>query len=192
MRKIFNVSIAVVLLVFSVGAKASAVSPKASAVSPKETVLAASDTVSVVKTVPVTDSDKRIVLYADGTWTFIGSDGEKIAPEPGQKIILARDGSWATVQMAGLPLPDVEVAKAKAASMGINFQLPSFGPGSSSRAHASSGSGASGGAQYHTVKSGDTLSKIAGKYGTSVSKLCSLNGIKSTTTLQIGRKLRVK
>ncbi|MCQ2187342.1 MAG: NlpC/P60 family protein [Bacteroidales bacterium] len=46
--------------------------------------------------------------------------------------------------------------------------------------------------QWHTVKSGDTLSGIAKKYHTSVGSLCSLNGIKETTILQIGRKLRVK
>ncbi len=45
---------------------------------------------------------------------------------------------------------------------------------------------------YHTVRKGDTLSAIAARYGTSVNKICQLNGIKSTTTLQIGKKLRVK
>ena len=46
--------------------------------------------------------------------------------------------------------------------------------------------------KYHTVRSGDTLSKIAVKYHTSVNTLCRLNGIKQTTTLQIGRRLRVR
>ena len=46
--------------------------------------------------------------------------------------------------------------------------------------------------QYHTVRSGENLSVIARKYGTTVKKLCSLNGIKSTTILSIGRKLRVR
>jgi len=46
--------------------------------------------------------------------------------------------------------------------------------------------------RYHTVRSGDTLSRIAQRYGTSVNTLCRLNGIKATTTLQIGRRLRVK
>ena len=46
--------------------------------------------------------------------------------------------------------------------------------------------------QYHSVKKGDTLGAIARKYGTTVNKLCSLNGIKSTTILQIGQKIRVK
>lgn len=47
-------------------------------------------------------------------------------------------------------------------------------------------------AKYHTIRSGDTLGGIARKYKTSVSKLCNLNGIKQTTLLQLGRKLRVR
>lgn len=47
------------------------------------------------------------------------------------------------------------------------------------------------GTKYHTVKSGDTLSGIARKYGTSINNLCSLNGISRNKTLQIGEKLRI-
>lgn len=47
-------------------------------------------------------------------------------------------------------------------------------------------------AQYHKVKSGDTLGHIAKKYGTTVSNICRLNNIRPTTTLKIGRTLRVK
>ncbi len=43
---------------------------------------------------------------------------------------------------------------------------------------------------YHRVKQGDSLSKIASKYGTSVSKLCELNGITRNTVLKLGRSLR--
>ena len=43
---------------------------------------------------------------------------------------------------------------------------------------------------YHRVKSGDTLGKIARIYGTSVSELCRLNGIKPTTVLRIGQSIR--
>lgn len=46
--------------------------------------------------------------------------------------------------------------------------------------------------QYHTVRSGDTLGAIARKYGTSVSRICQLSGIKSTSILRIGQKLRVR
>jgi murein DD-endopeptidase MepM/ murein hydrolase activator NlpD len=46
--------------------------------------------------------------------------------------------------------------------------------------------------KYHTVKSGDTLSAISRKYGTSVKQLCSINGIKPNKTLQLGKKIRVQ
>ena len=44
----------------------------------------------------------------------------------------------------------------------------------------------------HTVKKGETLSSIARKYHTTVSKLCKLNHIKETSILQIGQKLKVR
>ena len=47
-------------------------------------------------------------------------------------------------------------------------------------------------AQYHRIRSGDTLGGIAVRYGTTVSRLCQLNGISRTTTLRIGRSLRVR
>ena len=46
--------------------------------------------------------------------------------------------------------------------------------------------------KWHTVKSGDTLGKIARNNGTTVNALCRLNGIKSTSTLRIGQKIRVR
>ena len=45
--------------------------------------------------------------------------------------------------------------------------------------------------KYHTVRSGDTLGALARKYGTTVTRLCQLNGIKSTSILRIGQRLRV-
>ena len=47
-------------------------------------------------------------------------------------------------------------------------------------------------AKYYKIRSGDTLSKIAARNGTTVKKLCKLNGMKETTVLQIGKKIRVK
>lgn len=46
--------------------------------------------------------------------------------------------------------------------------------------------------KYHKVKSGDTLSGIAKRYGTTVKALCRLNGIKETKILQIGQRIRVR
>lgn len=46
--------------------------------------------------------------------------------------------------------------------------------------------------KFHTIRSGDTLGAIAQKNHTSVAKICKLNHLKPTSTLQLGRKLRVK
>lgn len=43
---------------------------------------------------------------------------------------------------------------------------------------------------YHKIQSGDTLGAIAQRYGTTVSRLCELNGITRTTILRLGRTLR--
>ncbi len=49
----------------------------------------------------------------------------------------------------------------------------------------------SSGSKQHTVRRGDTLSKIARRYGTSVNQLCRLNGISSRSTLRVGQRLKV-
>ena len=44
----------------------------------------------------------------------------------------------------------------------------------------------------YTVRSGDTLSKIAKRHGTTVKKLCQLNGISENSTLRVGQKLKLR
>ncbi len=56
-----------------------------------------------------------------------------------------------------------------------------------SKATASSSTGT----KYYKIKKGDTLGAIARRHGTTVNKLCKLNGISPTTTLQIGKSLKV-
>ena len=46
--------------------------------------------------------------------------------------------------------------------------------------------------RWHTIKSGDTLGRIAINNGTTVSALCRLNGITPKTVLKIGRRIRVR
>ena len=48
------------------------------------------------------------------------------------------------------------------------------------------------GAVYYTVKSGDTLSGIAAKYGTTYQKIAQMNGIANPNKIYAGQKLRVK
>lgn len=54
------------------------------------------------------------------------------------------------------------------------------------------GSGSSSSKQYYTIKSGDTLSGIAAKYGTTVSWLAKTNNIKNPNVIYAGTKIRVK
>lgn len=47
-----------------------------------------------------------------------------------------------------------------------------------------------GSGRYHKVRSGETLSGIAARYGTTVSKLCKVNGISRNAKLRPGQRLR--
>lgn len=47
-------------------------------------------------------------------------------------------------------------------------------------------------AVYHVIKSGDMLGKLAIRYGVSIDQICRLNNITRTTTLRLGRQLRIK
>lgn len=49
-----------------------------------------------------------------------------------------------------------------------------------------------GAVQYYTVQSGDTLSEIAKRYGTSVENLSKMNGIQNPNLIFTGQTLRVK
>lgn len=52
--------------------------------------------------------------------------------------------------------------------------------------------GSSSGGRYYKVRSGDNLSKIAKRNGTTVQKLCKLNGLKQNSVLPVGKRLRVR
>lgn len=64
-----------------------------------------------------------------------------------------------------------------------------FGTGGGSTSSNSSTNTTS---KTHKVRSGDTLGGIAEKYGTTVSQLCKLNGIKATDIIHIGQVLKVR
>ena len=44
----------------------------------------------------------------------------------------------------------------------------------------------------HTIRSGDTLGAIARRYGTTVTRICQLNGFSSKKTLRIGQRIIVR
>ena len=47
-------------------------------------------------------------------------------------------------------------------------------------------------AKYYKIRSGDNLSRIAARNGTSVKALCRLNGISAKKVLRIGQRIRVR
>lgn len=57
---------------------------------------------------------------------------------------------------------------------------------------ASSGGSKASGSKTYTVRKGDTLGKIARAHGTTVKKLCQLNGIRESKPIREGQKLKVK
>ena len=61
-------------------------------------------------------------------------------------------------------------------------------PAASTTAQSSAGTGAE---TVYTVKSGDTLSKIASKYGTTYQKLASYNGIANPNIISVGQKIKI-
>ena len=127
-------------------------------------------------------ADRRIILFADGTWAVVDSLGGLSVPSGGERLVLAESGSWTAVTASSVRIPELrESAESEkpASSSGTVRQTAPPPP-------------ADGSAVYHTIVSGDTLSGIAKRYGTTVQKLCNLNGITVKTTLRPGRKLRVK
>ena len=63
--------------------------------------------------------------------------------------------------------------------------------GSQQASGSTSSGSASSADQVYTVKAGDTLSKIAAKYGTTYQKLASYNGIANPDKISVGQKIRI-
>ena len=144
----------------------------------KSTVPVNVDTTAVapqIDTLKLAEGDRRAIVFADGTWVWIREDGTPEIPEDISSIVLGGDGNWKIVQNSPVRIPKPEpLVTAGKEQAAVN-------PGTSEQTHV-----------WHTVKSGDTLSAIARRYGTSVKSICALNGIKETSVLSIGKKLRVK
>ena len=66
------------------------------------------------------------------------------------------------------------------------------GSGNDQVGSASSGGSKASGSKTYTVRKGDTLGKIARAHGTTVKKLCKLNGIRESKPIREGQKLKVK
>ena len=126
-------------------------------------------------TLSLSPADRRIILFADGSWALVDSSGVLTAPASQERLVLAEGGSWRAVTPSQVTIPDLKALETTSQKNTTAPPPP-----------------ADGSAQYHTIVSGDTLSGIAVKYHTTVSALCTLNGISRNSILHLGKKLRVK
>ena len=124
-------------------------------------------------TLALSPADRRVILFADGTWALVDSLGGLSVPDAKERLVLAEGGSWRAVTPSTVKIPILKESTAE--------------PKQSTAATTQTGDGV-----YHTIVSGDTLSGLARRYGTTVRRLCELNGITETSTLRLGKKLRVK
>ncbi|MBR6212036.1 MAG: C40 family peptidase [Bacteroidales bacterium] len=143
--------------------------------------------------------DSRIVLFSDGRWALLNEDGSLSGPGEGSvagsRIILNPGGTWQPLseRSSNVRVPSLAAGGTAQGAASQAAAAQNAAP----RAAAASAAGAPAAAapadaQYHTIKSGDTLDKISKTYGTTIDRLCELNGITRKTILHIGRRLRVK
>lgn len=133
-------------------------------------------TVVAMDTLRLGPNDRRIVLLEGGGWAYVGADGKLGTAQGGDVLVLYADGQWRSVKASSKKIPLVDQAE----------ETPAASSSSSSSETRTEGT------QYHTIKSGDTLSALARRYHTSVDTLCRLNGITRSTILRVGKKLRVR
>lgn len=60
------------------------------------------------------------------------------------------------------------------------------------RQYTSQSSSSKSTASTYTVKKGDSLSKIASRHGLSLQRLCRLNGLKTSSKIKVGQRLKLK
>lgn len=168
---------------------------------PKVDTVAVTPSVDVEHvTLPVRDTlmlgpdDRRLVLLSSGEWWFVASDGTLSRPGDDTmacRLVIHPDGSWDRNALSKVRIPSSSFAEpaeadtAHAEPAVDSLAAPAAAAQTDSAAVAPE-------PQYYTVKKGDTLSSIARRNGTTVNKLCSLNGISSKSILKIGKKLRIK
>ena len=157
----------------------------------------------VKDTLSLGESDRRIVLFGDGRWAAVSEDGSLSeagsGPGLGARIILNPSGTWQVLaaRTSSMRVPSLAAGNAAgtsstaSASSAASTQLQQS-TAASQTGNTAAAAGDSAEAQYHVIKSGDTLDKISKTYHTTIDRLCELNGITRKTILHIGRRLRVR
>lgn len=131
-----------------------------------------------IDTVRIMSADLRIVLFGDGCWAFVDSNGiVSITDSSSVTRVLNGDGTWVAIlpeQANGTPAPEQPGEEQPVSPAAVTSE-----PSAPSR-------------QYYTVKAGDTLYSISRKYSVTVLHLCRMNNIQESAILSVGQRLRVK
>ena len=145
-------------------------------------------------TLSLGEADRRIVLFGDGSWAAVAEDGSLSgdAPGLGTRIILNPGGTWQVLAASTSSMRIPSLAAGNTASTGTGSNSSATNQSSAPSQESSATVSDSAEAQYHVIKSGDTLDKISKTYHTTIDRLCELNGITRKTILHIGRRLRVR
>jgi len=108
-------------------------------------------------------------------------------------VVVKGDSLWKIAKKNGVTVkaiqaanPGVDPAKLK---VGQKLSIPGA-TGAAAATTEMTGSSSAGGADIYVVKSGDTLTRIAKRYGTTVRAIQSENSL-STTRITVGQKLKI-
>ncbi|MEC1405819.1 C40 family peptidase [Bacillus halotolerans] len=147
-------------------------------------------TISKIKSENKLHSD---IIYAGQTLSINGksaASGSKSSSSSSTYKVVSGDSLWKISKKYGMTINELKKLN------GLKSDLLRIGQvlkvkGSSSSSSSSSSSVSTSATSTYKVVSGDSLSKIAKKYGTTVSKIKSLNGLKSDL-IYVGQVLKVK
>ncbi len=132
--------------------------------------------------------DRRIILFGDGTWAVVDEEGNVFQPEgsvTGGRLVLNPGGTWQSLpeRSSGVRVPSLAAGSAA---------VPAPTPRTAAVRSSDGQSADPADAEYHVIRSGDTLDRISKAYGTTIDRLCELNGITRKTILHIGHRLRIR
>ncbi|MEC1543356.1 C40 family peptidase [Bacillus halotolerans] len=147
-------------------------------------------TISKIKSENKLHSD---IIYAGQTLSINGksaASGSKSSSSSSTYKVVSGDSLWKISKKYGMTINELKKLN------GLKSDLLRIGQvlkvkGSSSSSSSGSSSVSTSATSTYKVVSGDSLSKIAKKYGTTVSKIKSLNGLKSDL-IYVGQVLKVK
>lgn len=143
------------------------------------------------------EGDVRILLSADGQWVYVNADGTLSAPSDSVKLILEPSGRWQSIKMSTHRIPSLAGAPGTASAArnsAVSTQVSAAGKSGSRQENPQSSDLKDSQEQetYHIIRSGDTLYALARRYGTTVPAICRLNNISASSTLKVGRRIRVR